>query len=239
MKLPQVLAAALLTGALLAGCSSPHGSSPGSVSSVSPGPDEGEITPSASVTATSPATGTFTPSDWPTRPVTADKIPTGLSNAAFAKGYTGADYLARLTKRWHISLSSKKKTDFRADDDRPVVWFSSGAAHPTASTELSVTVVWSLDGNLKSLTCAASRTATARTDFLGQCIQLDHPGAHPGAAAHWLRTTTPDVDKVYDQAKKTVDSPLYRSGPAASLLVEYDTGKTGAMYSLRIFGVSS
>jgi hypothetical protein len=239
MKFPHALAAALAAGALLTGCSSHPGSSPGSASSWSPGPGEGEITPFTSGAATPSPSATFDLHDWPTRPATSDKVPAAVPNAVLAKGYTGVDYVARLTKRWHITLSPKKKNDFDADDDRPAVWFSSGVTHPSAGTELSVAVVWSLDGDVKSLTCAAGRTATGRADFLRQCIELDHPDAHPAAAARWLSTTTPAVDKLHDQTEKTVDSPLYRSGSAATVLVEYGGGKDGATYSLRVFGAAS
>ncbi|MBX9394237.1 hypothetical protein K4749_11655 [Streptomyces sp. TRM72054] len=244
MKFPHALAAALAAGALLTGCSSHPGSSPGSGSSASPGPGEGEITSSATSSAPK-AAATPSPSatadldDWPNRPATSDKVPDAVPNAVIAKGYTGADYLARLTKRWHITLSARKKNDFDADDDRPAVWFSSGVAHPTAGTELSVAVVWSLDGDLKSLTCAAGRTAPGRADFLRQCVELDHPDAHPEAAARWLTTTTAAVDKLHDRTGKTVDSPLYRSGSAATVLVVYGAGKDGATYSLRVFGTAS
>ncbi|MGW1746941.1 hypothetical protein ACWCRD_15290 [Streptomyces sp. NPDC002092] len=239
MKFPHALAAALAVCALIAGCSSPHGSSPGSASSTSAGPGEGEVTPSATATTTPSATATPGLDDWPTKPATADKFPTGIHSTAFAKGYTGADFLARLAKRWNITLSARKKNDFKAHDAWPAVWISSGSAHPTSGIELSIAVVWSLDGDLESLTCTADRKATGHADFLRQCVGLDHPGAHPQTAASWLKTTTPAVDKAFTQAKKAVGSPLHRSGPAATYLQEYGAGQAGATYSLRIFGAAS
>ncbi|MFI8529903.1 hypothetical protein ACIGMX_06535 [Streptomyces aquilus] len=238
MKFPHTLAAALAVCALLTGCSSQAGSAPGSASSTSPGPGEGEVTPSGTAAITPSATATADLDDWPTQPATADKLPAGIHSTAFAQGYSGAAFLARLTNRWNITLSAKKKNDFKANDAWPAVWISSGSTHPTPGTKVSIAVVWSLDGALESLTCTADRKATGRAEFLRQCAELDHPGAHPQAAASWLQRTTSAVDKVFAQANKPVGSALHRSGRAATYLQEYGTNENAATYALRIFGTA-
>ncbi|MFC8350140.1 hypothetical protein [Streptomyces sp. NPDC057280] len=239
MKIPHTLAAALAVCALLTACSSHAASSPGSASSTSPGPGEGEVTPSATAAITPSTTATADLDDWPTEPATADKLPTGIHSAAFAHGYTGAAFLDRLTKRWNITMSARKKNDFKANDAWPAVWISSGSTHPTPDTKVSIAVVWSLGGDLESLTCTADRKAADHPEFLRQCAELDHPGAHPQAAANWLQRTTPAVDKAFAQANKPVGSALHRSGRAATYLQEYGTGEDTATYALRVFGTAS
>ncbi|MGW4159876.1 hypothetical protein [Streptomyces sp. NPDC004788] len=156
-----------------------------------------------------------------------------------AKGYTGTAFLQHLTRQWHITLSPRQKYDFKKDDGQPAVWLSTGAAHPSAGTELSVAVVWNLSGDIESLACSADRKAPGHTDFLRDCIKLDHPGSNPIDATHWLDEMIPETDKAQARAKGPVGSPLYRAGRAASFLQEYDNGAEGVKYTVRIIGTSS
>lgn len=239
MKFAHVAATALAVGALLAGCSPRHSSSRGYGSPASPGPGEGETTPRTTNRAAPTPSSAPDLDDWPTRPATADKFPRSIRSTALGENYTGTAYLGRLTQRWHIDLGARKKNDFNKNDDVPPVWYAAGTGRPSPGAKLTVAAVWDLSGDLESLTCTADRTAPGRTDFLRACIQLNYPRAQPTSAVRWLGKALPDLDTAYAHTKKPVGSPLYRSGRAASYLLEYDNGEEGLAYSVRIFGTAS
>lgn len=97
------VAAVLVLGALLAGCSASHHNSspPDSAGSTKLGPGEGPVSPSASAAATRPSTER-PPADldaWPTQPATLEKFPDGVLSAAMANGYTGAKFFKDLTNK--------------------------------------------------------------------------------------------------------------------------------------------
>lgn len=235
----QLAAAAMLLTVPLVGCSSSHGeASP--TGSTGPG---GETTaaaptsPASSPPSTEPTAGLGT---WPTAPATVGSsgLPKVVRPEVVAAGYTGTAFLAALTRKWHIELGSRAKSDFSAKDDRAAVWHAEGTSRPAGGTELGVAVVWDLDGTLKSLTCTASAKAPGRAAFLRACVRLDHPGSDPAAAARWLDGVTASVDRAYRKAGLTVDSPLFRKGGAVSYLQEYGGNGSPVTYALHILGAA-
>lgn len=238
MKFPptriRCLAVAVAASALLTACSTHHTPSSGPARPAAPTTD-GTSHP-AGTTSPRPSSAPTGLSAWPTKPATSDKFPSDVRGTAFAKGYSGTVYLDRLSKRWHIKLSPRRENDFNKRDRVPPVWISSGTAHPSDGSKMSIALVWSLAGELESLTCITDRNAPGYADFLRDCVELDHPDARPDAAASWLEQVKPSVDKAYAQAKRPVGSPLYRSGRAVSYLLEYNNGKEGMTYTVRVFG---
>ncbi len=86
------------------------------------------------------------------------------------------------------------------------------------------------------MTCTAPKKAPGRARFLRDCSGLDHPGADPKAAAAWLDGMTPRVDAAYEKAGALVESPLYRSGQAATYLREYPLPGKEPAYLVYVFG---
>ncbi|MFF1834974.1 hypothetical protein ACFVXE_12340 [Streptomyces sp. NPDC058231] len=230
-------AIALAVSILVVGCSTSRHASPDAPGSSKASPGDGTA-PSAGATSGHPsATAAPDLDDWPTRPATADKFPHGIPSTVLAKGYTGSAFLEKVTEKWHIALGPRKKNDFSKKDDQPPVWYATGAGQH-ASGKLSIAVTWNLSGDLESLSCIAGRKTPGYADFLRDCIELDHPGARPAAAARWLGSMVPSLDKAYAEARKPVGSPLYRAGRAASALQEYSYGKEGMVYTVRTFGTA-
>ncbi|MEU2621606.1 hypothetical protein ABZ642_26275 [Streptomyces sp. NPDC007157] len=230
---PRHLAAAALALALpLTGCSSSHHTtSAGTTHPATPASGE----PSASTSASaSPDI-----SAWPTVPTDVDEteVPK-VDSEILSRNYTGKSFIDALTRQWHIDLDARTKFD-STKDDKPAVWHAEGTTHPTKGTELGVSVVWDLAGDLESLSCGATVKAPGRAAFLHACVRLDHPGADPAAAVRWVDSITGPTDRKFREAGVTTVSPLYRAGPAATELLEYGGGPTPTTYELRVFGVKS
>ncbi|MGW7547417.1 hypothetical protein ACWGKQ_40905 [Streptomyces sp. NPDC054770] len=232
---PRQLAAVVAALALpLAGCSSSHHttSSAGTTNPATTGP--------AATTSPSPsASASPDISAWPTVPtdVNETEVPK-VSYEVLSQNYTGRGFIDALTRQWHIDLDARTKFD-STKDDRPAVWHAEGTTHPTKGTELGVSVVWDLTGDLESLSCGATAKAPGQADFLHACARLDHPGADPAAAVRWLDSITGPVDRKYREAGVTTVSPLYRAGTAATELLEYGGSSTPTTYDLRTFGVKN
>ncbi len=105
----------------------------------------------------------------------------------------------------------------------------------------AVTAVWSLDGELKSLSCSVSASVQKHAYFLHDCARLDHLGVVPASAEAWLDAMEPRVDSNYAAAKGAgIDSPLHRAGPVATVLQKaHDTRHGGDYYQLYSFGTGS
>ncbi|MFG3295267.1 hypothetical protein ACGF3G_41535 [Streptomyces sp. NPDC048179] len=237
---PHRLAAAVVALVLpLAGCSSSHhttssaGTPSPAASAPLSSPTSGEPSPSASAS--------FDLSAWPTAPINVDEpgFPRGYSYGVLKRHYTGTGFIDTLTRQWHISLGARKKLDPSPKDQVPAVWHAAGTTHPSSGTELWVAGVWNLAGDLEYLTCGATVKAPGRAAFLRACARFDHPGSDPAASVRWLDSVTGPVDRKYRKDHLTVDSPLYRAGPAAAYLLEYGGGSTPATYELTFFGLKS
>ncbi|MEE4492155.1 hypothetical protein [Streptomyces sp. BE230] len=226
----HAVSVAALSAALLTACSSsPTPAAP---------PETARVTPtapaSAHPSAPSPLSTSTDLSDWPSAPATRDKIPQGRRAVPLASGYTGRAFLDRLAKTWHIAMRPREKVDVRAGDAAPPVWHSAGTS--AGGSALTVAAVWTLSGDLDSVTCTAPKKAPGRARFLRDCAGLDHPGADPKAAAAWLDGMTPRVDTAYEKAGAVVESPLYRSGPAATYLRAYPLPGKEPAYLVYVFG---
>ncbi|MFD8812177.1 hypothetical protein ACFV23_11990 [Streptomyces sp. NPDC059627] len=242
---PRQLAAVVAALALpLAGCSSSHHttSSAGTTNPATTGP-AATTSPSAPVSGAPSASASASPgiSTWPTVPTNVDEtgFPKAFSSGVLSRHYTGIGFIDALTRQWHISLAARKKLGPIPTGSGPAVWHAAGTTHPSTGTELWVSAVWDLAGDLESLSCGATVKAPGRAAFLHACARLDHPGSDPAASVRWLDSITGPVDRKYREDRLTVDSPLFRAGPAAAYLLEYGGGTTPATYELTFFGVKN
>ncbi|MFD7130787.1 hypothetical protein [Streptomyces sp. NPDC059894] len=162
-----------------------------------------------------------------------------VSGAPFAEGYTGTAYVDAVAEGWHIELSERKKSDLDPQDEVPAVLYSAGSADASSDDKLSLSVTWSLSGELESLVCSAGHKAADHEKFLEDCAKLDHPKSRPASAATWLDGMLPLLDKSYRQNKRPVGSPLHRQGTAAFFLQAYNDGAKGIVYRLRVFGTDT
>ncbi|MEU9409384.1 hypothetical protein AB0E08_27330 [Streptomyces sp. NPDC048281] len=234
------LAAAMVALVLpLAGCSSSHhttsaaGTPSPAASAPLSSPTSGEPSPSASAS--------FDLSAWPTAPINVDEpgFPKGYSYGVLKRNYTGTDFIDALARQWHISLAARKKLAAIPKGSGPAVWHAAGTTHPSSGTELWVAGLWDLAGDLEYLSCGATVKAPGRAAFLRACARFDHPGSDPAAAVRWLDGVTDPVDRKHRKDHLTVDSPLYRAGPAAAYLTEYGKGSIPDMDQLTFFGLKT
>ncbi|MEV7776897.1 hypothetical protein [Kitasatospora sp. NPDC088351] len=251
-------AAAIL--AVLAGCSTSHDKDPNrpgaeAATRISPGEGPGSSSPTGSVTpsgtvpdspapagpASSAGSSSAAPdsqslTDWPSEPAPGTAVPV-VKSQVIKRGYTGESYLNRFAATWGITLDTRQKVEFPG---RPTVWHTSGVKR-SGEVATSIAAVWSLDGDLISLSCSVTASATKRADFLHDCASLDHPGAAPASATAWLDAMEPRVANAFASGQGTViDSPLHRSGPVATVLQKArDASYGGDYYQLRSFGTGS
>ncbi|MCX5209123.1 hypothetical protein OG689_07460 [Kitasatospora sp. NBC_00240] len=255
LKRTVAAVAAVASLVVLTGCSASHSKDadkPGVGSGAQLGPGEGEESPSPAGAGTSPGSGaTPSPSStgssgavpdpqslasWPAEPVDATKVP-DFRSQVIKPGYTGESYLDHLAVTWGITLEARQKIDFPG---RPTVWHTSGVKQ-SGETKTAIAAVWSLDGDLMSVSCLVTAAAPRRADFLHDCASMSHPGAAPAAAKAWLDEVEPRVDATFASGKGTaVDSPLHRAGPVATVLQKSrDASYGGDRYELYAFGTGS
>ena len=238
MKLTPVLFTTLTTAciatAALTGCSaSAHGSTHTSTTS----PAAGQQPPASTRSTALPK---ITPADisaWPHTIVPQDKAPRAIKTTAITSGYTGTSYLHKVAAKWHITLSTKAKSQVPGN---PADWFTQGTVHPSQNTALNLNAAWNLKGDLIILQCTVSVKAAQTAAFLRDCTGADYPGAQPRSTAAWLDSMTGKVDSAHKTLNETVVSPLHRSGPAATLLTEGSTEQYGgAFYYVKTFGTGT
>ncbi|MFJ1751604.1 hypothetical protein [Kitasatospora sp. NPDC088134] len=234
------MAAAVALLAVLAGCSSfhhPDASRPAGAVSAEPVPTERSAPPSLAASASPGGAAARGLADWPTEPV-ADKEAPEIKAAVIKPGYTGESALNRLTAAWGLSMEARQRVDFPG---RPTVWHAAGSKRG-GGTVTSIAAVWSLDGNLMSLSCYVTASVPRGVDFLRDCVDLDLPGAAPvSATAAWLDAVEPRVDSAFAAGHgAAVDSPLHRSGTAAAVLQRaHDESYGGDYYHLHVFGTGT
>lgn len=232
------LAAACVVSAALTGCStSPHRSTQNGTRANS-APSTGDRQPPAATPRTPQPT--FTPVDvsaWPTTVVPQDEAPPGVKKTVIASGYTGMSYLRTVAAKWHIAMSKKTSSEVTS---KTTHYFSQGTVHPSRNTALTLNAVWDLHGDMVMLQCGASVKAPQAASFLRDCTGADFPGARPESTAAWLDDMESQVDKAHKRLNKNVDSPIHRSGPAATYLVEGSTEEYGgAFYHVVTFGAGT
>jgi hypothetical protein len=173
---------------------------------------------------------------WPKTVVRESKVPP-LKRTVIAPGYTGASYLQKLATKWHITIPPKQESP-AGPGSIPADWYTEGKAHPTARTTLTLGGVWDLKGQQIMLQCTGSANAPGIAAFLHDCVEADYPGARSEKAVAWFDGMRPQVDKLHHQLKDTVDSPVYRSGPAASYITESSLPEYGGdFYYVATFGI--
>jgi hypothetical protein len=65
---------------------------------------------------------------------------------------------------------------------------------------------------------------------LRDCTGADFPGAQPKITAAWPDGMESRVDRTHKSLDKNVFSPIHRSGPAATYLMEGSTEQYGGAY---------
>ncbi|NEB01350.1 hypothetical protein [Streptomyces sp. SID13726] len=231
---PRYAAAVLAVAALaLTGCSAGHADA-GAGSSASPGTTRTADASPRAATATSPPPRPTSLDDWPTSAAPPQKIPLGTKTTVIARGYTGQGFLDRLAADWHLTLGKRKK--LTSSDP---AWVVGGEGHPTKGSELSVGLITTLSGDLRSFSCQATANAPRYEEFLRACAGLDYPGSAPKAAATWLTGMKPRVDKAFaeEKVKVPVTSPLLRSGGTGTYLRKGSYSPAGT-YELHVFGAA-
>lgn len=92
-------------------------------------------------------------------------------------------------------------------------------------------------GDVMIFQCFASVKAPQTAAFLRECAGADYPGAQPKSTGAWLDGMEGEVDSVHKALNKNVDSPMHRSGPAATYLMGGNTEEYGgAFFYVTTFG---
>ncbi|MFE0701723.1 hypothetical protein [Streptomyces sp. NPDC058872] len=204
-----------------------------SCSGNSPAPEASER-PKYTAPLPEPSTTTRTvPSvaDLPKHAVSSDKRPEFGVVDTMATGYTGKEFLARLSKDWKLKLD--KPVEQEMPDGKKQTYVNG-----RSESGETLSAGYADHEDMSSLVCRTDSDSSDGLEFLAACTGLDVAGVDHGKASSWLRQAKKETDSLYEKRvaatgnkKEYVVSGVFASGPVVMVL-----HRAYRKYSLRILG---